>query len=99
MMLSRHAGLCGMSRCDTCAACELASFGTRAKSQTQMTLFKCRMLTHPRRRRWASVKAFLGSWRRGPPPSEVPLPVDKLKCHLQPGGEGAVQQDPIEVLQ
>lgn len=49
--------------------------------------------------RWASVKAFLGSWRRGPPPSEVPLPVDKLKCHLQPGGEGAVQQDQIEVLQ
>lgn len=37
--------------------------------------------------RWASIKAFLGSWRKGSPPSEVPLPVDKLKCHMQPGGE------------
>ena len=35
--------------------------------------------------RWASVKDFLGSWRRAGP-SEVPLPADKLKCHLPSGG-------------
>lgn len=42
------------------------------------------------RGRWAGIKAFLGGWRKGPAPAEVPLPVDKLKCHLQPGGQEAV---------
>ncbi|KAI7842112.1 hypothetical protein COHA_004306 [Chlorella ohadii] len=48
--------------------------------------------------RWASVKAFLGSWRRGPPPSEVPLPVDKLKCHLQPGGYSLERYHPAVLV-
>lgn len=35
--------------------------------------------------RWAGIKGFLGSWRKGKP-TDMPLPTDKLKCHLAPGG-------------
>lgn len=34
--------------------------------------------------RWASIKAYLNGWRRWS--VDVPLPADKLKCHLPPGG-------------
>lgn len=35
--------------------------------------------------RWEGIKAFLGGWRKGAA-AEVPLPMDKLTCHLPPGG-------------
>lgn len=44
--------------------------------------------------RWEGIKGFLGSWRRAAP-TEVPLPVDKLKCHLPSGG--ALSLDSIEL--
>jgi hypothetical protein len=35
--------------------------------------------------RWAQVKAFLSGWKQHAQPSQ--LPMDKLKCHMPPGGE------------
>lgn len=40
--------------------------------------------------RWGQVKRFLWSWRRRAP-TDVPLPTDKLACHVPPGGASDIQ--------
>ncbi|KAI3424828.1 hypothetical protein D9Q98_008214 [Chlorella vulgaris] len=47
--------------------------------------------------RWETVKGFLGSWRRAKP-ADVPLPVDKLKCHLPPGGYSLEHYHPVVLV-
>lgn len=39
--------------------------------------------------RWASIKSWLSGWRRAGPATDIPLPTDKLKCHLPTGGARA----------
>ncbi len=36
--------------------------------------------------RWASIKSWLSGWRKAGPAADIPLPTDKLKCHLPAGG-------------
>ncbi|PSC73874.1 nicotinamide mononucleotide adenylyltransferase [Micractinium conductrix] len=47
--------------------------------------------------RWASIKAFLGSWQKGAP-TEAALPADKLKCHLPPGGYNQERYHPVVLV-
>lgn len=47
--------------------------------------------------RWEGIKGFLGSWRKGKP-TDVPLPADKLKCHLPPGGYSLERYHPVVLV-
>ncbi|KAL4437301.1 hypothetical protein ABPG75_004440 [Micractinium tetrahymenae] len=48
--------------------------------------------------RWASIKSWLGSWRKAGPTADIPLPADKLKCHLPAGGYSLERYHPAVLV-
>lgn len=48
--------------------------------------------------RWASIKSWLSGWRRAGPATDIPLPTDKLKCHLPTGGYSLERYHPVVLV-